>query len=235
MISFDFSRKGGKHEVLLTGIGGSIGNAILQTLEEAGSSITTISNDPNEAQSIIADFSDDAALRAAVEKSPAHLDALVLAHGFLQRGPVDSVSPADWRHLLDINLNSIYTLIHASLDRLHDKSSIVIISSTAGLDHSPIGGPHYTVSKWGLNGLVRHLCDDLGPRGIRINSICPGLVDNPMGRAFMSDAQYEACFDDIPMRRAAAPAEIASAVGFLLSDGASFISGANIPVSGGFQ
>lgn len=235
MIGFDFPRSTDRHQVLLTGIGGSIGNAIHARLCEADSHVTTISHDPKETGAILADFRDDDALRVAMEQAPAQLDGLVFAHGFLQRGPARAVTPADWRHMLDVNLTSIYTLIHAALDRLHDQSSIVIVSSTAGLDHSPIGGPHYTVSKWGLNGLVRHLCDDLGPRGIRINAICPGLVDNPMGRAFMTDAEYEACFDAIPLRRAAAPEEIANAAAFLLSDGASFISGANIPVSGGFQ
>ena len=235
MIEFDLPRSADQHQVLLTGIGGSIGNAIHTKLQNAGSVVTTISHDPKETGAILADFRDDDAMRAAVDKAPAKLDGLVFAHGFLQRGPAEAVSPSDWRHMLDINLTSIYTLIHAALDRLHERSSIVIISSTAGLDHSPIGGPHYTVSKWGLNGMVRHLCDDLGPRGIRINTICPGLVDNPMGHAFMTKAAYEACFDAIPLRRAATPDEIASAATFLLSDGASFITGANIPVSGGFQ
>jgi 3-oxoacyl-[acyl-carrier protein] reductase len=136
--------------------------------------------------------------------------------------------------MMDVNLNSIYTLIQAALPRLSRGGTIVIVSSTAGLDHSPIGGPHYTVGKWGLNGLVRHLMDELGPHGIRINSVCPGLVDNPMGRAFLSEAEYLACFADIPLTRAATPDEIAQSVMFLLSEGSSFITGVNLSVSGGY-
>jgi NAD(P)-dependent dehydrogenase (short-subunit alcohol dehydrogenase family) len=159
----------------------------------------------------------------------------VLAHGMLEIGPFAKVSPKAWRHLLDINLNSIYAILHAVVPRMAAGGSIVIVSSTAGFDHSPIGGPHYTSSKWGINGLVRHLADDLGPSGIRINSVCPGLVDNPMGRAFLSEQEYLSAFDDIPLRRAATPDEIAKVVMFLLGDGASFITGANIPVSGGYK
>jgi NAD(P)-dependent dehydrogenase (short-subunit alcohol dehydrogenase family) len=137
--------------------------------------------------------------------------------------------------MLDINLNSIYAILHAALPRMRPGASIVVISSTAAFDHSPIGGPHYTAGKWALNGLVRHLADDLGPGGIRINSVCPGLVDNPMGRAFLTEQQYLAAFEDIPLRRAATPDEIANVVMFLLGEEASFVTGALVPVSGGYR
>ncbi len=83
--------------------------------------------------------------------------------------------------------------------------------------------------------MVRHLADDLGPSGIRINSIMPGLVDNPMGRAFLTEAEYLSALKDIPLRRAAEPDEIAKVAMFLLSDAASYVTGANLPVSGGYR
>jgi 3alpha(or 20beta)-hydroxysteroid dehydrogenase len=136
---------------------------------------------------------------------------------------------------MDANVNSVYTILHSVAGKLRTGSSVVLISSTAGLDHSPVGGPHYTASKWALNGLVRHLVDEFGTRGIRINSVCPGFVDNPMGRAYLTAEQIEDAIKVIPMRRAGRPAEIAAVVDFLLGEDASYISGALIPVSGGFQ
>jgi 3alpha(or 20beta)-hydroxysteroid dehydrogenase len=225
----------GSANVLFTGLGGSIGMACYSRLRDCGAHVTAISHIDSPEFPKIADFTDDDALAASVQSGPATYQHVVLAHGMLEIGPFAKVSPKAWRHLLDINLNSIYAILHAVVPRMAAGGSIVIVSSTAGFDHSPIGGPHYTSSKWGINGLVRHLADDLGPSGIRINSVCPGLVDNPMGRAFLSEQEYLSAFDDIPLRRAATPDEIAKVVMFLLGDGASFITGANIPVSGGYK
>jgi NAD(P)-dependent dehydrogenase (short-subunit alcohol dehydrogenase family) len=222
------------HQALLTGVQGSIGEAVRDAMLAAGVEVTTLSHLPGVAD-LEADFADDGVLGAAVATIDHGLDSIVLAHGLLERGPSHEVAPPAFRRLLDVNLNSIYAILHAALPKLSRGSSIVVVSSTAAMDHSPIGGPHYTVSKWGLNGLVRHLADDLGPSGIRINAVMPSLVDTPMGRAFMDEETYLAQFADIPLRRAASPAEIASVVMFLLSDAASFVTGALLPVSGGYR
>lgn len=235
-MNVDFSLPGdGAYNVLLTGLGGGIGMAIRDRLVGIGAEVFGLSHESHSLAQSVADFSDDAALAASVAAAPDRLDAIVLAHGLLETGPAETVTPARWRRLMDINLNSVYAIVHAALPKLGEGSSIVVVSSTAAFDHSPIGGPHYTASKWGVNGIVRHLGDDLGPRGIRINSVCPGLVDTPMGRAFMSEEEYLACFKDIPLQRPANPDEIARVVLFLLSDAASFITGTNISVSGGYR
>jgi len=231
----DDSRGGHRPQILFTGVGGAIGSAILQQLRTAGCMVTSLGHLPTPETSQVADFTDDDALSASVAGIRGPLQGVVLSHGILEPGPWRDVPPKAWRHLLDINLNSIYAILHAALPKVVEGGSIVVISSTAAFDHSPVGGPHYTASKWALNGLVRHLADDLGPSGIRVNSICPGLVDSPMGRALLSEAGYLAAFDEIPLRRPATPDEIAKVVMFLLSDQSSYVTGALIPVSGGYR
>lgn len=228
-------RGDGPGSVLFTGVGGSIGSAILERLRRASARVVALAHEPADGVELLADFSDDAELRERVAEVEGDLDHIVLAHGLLEPGPWSAVTPSAWRQLLDVNLNSIYGILHAALPKLRRGGSVVVISSTAAFDHSPVGGPHYTASKWALNGLVRHLAHDLGPSGIRINCVCPGLVDNPMGRMLLDDRTYEHALQEIPLRRAATSDEIASVVMFLLSSEASFITGAHIPVSGGYQ
>jgi 3-oxoacyl-[acyl-carrier protein] reductase len=221
--------------LLVTGVGGSIGTAIINQLEKSGAHLIKLSQKGLASEGTIVDFADDIALSHAVEKISGKLDGIVIAHGVLKPGPFARVKPSEWRTLLDVNLNSVYVILHSAVHKLRSGSSIVVVSSTAGFDHSPVGGPHYTVSKWALNGLVRHLAADLGKSGIRVNAICPGFVDNSMGRAFLTDQQLEAAIASIPLKRGATPAEIAGVVEFLLSKAASYITGALVPVSGGYR
>lgn len=217
--------------VLLTGAGGSIGEAVRSRLIEDGAEVLVLTHLPGQGGAV-ADFADDEALAAAVAGF-GPIDHVVLTHGLLEQGPMTDVPPARWRRMMDVNLNSVYAIIHAAVPSMVEGSSVVIVSSTAALDRSPGGGPHYTVSKWGLNGLVRHLSAEFGALGIRINGIMPCLVDNPMGRAFMTTEDYEFWVSQVPLKRAAEPDEIAKVAMFLLSDAASYVTGANIPVTGG--
>nr|NIS43702.1 SDR family oxidoreductase [Desulfuromonadales bacterium] len=228
------SRRGAKR-VLFSGVGGCIGTAILDRLDRDGWDVAAFSHEEAERRSIVVDFEHDEAIAAAVAAAGGSYDAIVLAHGILEPGPWEDTSPSAWRRLLNVNLNSIYAILHAALPRVRNEGSIVVVSSTAAFDHSPVGGPHYTVSKWALNGLVRHLASELGPSGIRINAVCPSLVDSPMGRALLTEQQYLDAFKDIPLRRPARPEEIAAAVMYLLSGESSYITGGLIPVSGGYR
>ncbi len=223
-----------RQRVLLTGADGTIGSAIKARLESSRAEVETISHQPGLGDHI-ADFTDEISLQAAVTAADGPINGLVFAHGLLLPGTVDVVKPVEWRRMLAVNLDSIYTIIHHALPRLAAGASIVAISSTAGFDHSPVGGPHYTASKWALNGLVRHLAFDLGPRGFRINSVCPGTVEGPMARALLSNEAYEESLQAIPLGRAADADEIAEVVQFLLESRSRYITGTNIPVAGGYR
>jgi NAD(P)-dependent dehydrogenase (short-subunit alcohol dehydrogenase family) len=217
---------------LVTGTGGAIGRATARRLRADGHNVVTMGHTPGA--DIVVDFTDDEALARAVDGLP-EIRAMALCHGYLEPGPAKDVPIARFRAMLDVNLMSMYNIVHTSLDHLSAGAAIVIVSSTAAFDHSPVGGPHYTVGKWGLNGLVRHLSEELGARSIRINSICPGLIDNPMGRVFLTPERYDADAAGIPLGRAGTDDECAAAISFLVSDESSYITGALLPVSGGYK
>lgn len=222
--------------ILLTGGGGSLGSAIATELTENGYDLITLEHLHSSADTDLkADFADPNMLKHTVASIESRLDGLVAAHGILEMSGLEEVSPERWRHMMAANVDSVYAIIHYAHQKLRDGASIVVISSTAGLDHSPVGGPHYTASKWALNGLVRHLAATLGRRNIRINAVCPGFVNNPMGRLNMTDMDIERAIGEIPLQRAAEPREVATVVNFLMSNKASYITGALIPVSGGYN
>ena len=221
--------------VLFTGISGCIGEAILEKLNQGDWKVAALHHVDSPLEPTVVNFRDDEAIISAIEAIGGEFDAIILSHGILEPGPWSDTPPAEWRRVMDINLNSIYTILHTALSRMREHGSVVVISSTAGYNYSPVGGPHYTAGKWALNGLVRHLAGELGPSGIRINAICPGLVDSSMGRALLSEKQYLKAFEEIPLRRPAKAEEIANAVMFLLSAEASYITGSLMPVSGGYQ
>jgi NAD(P)-dependent dehydrogenase (short-subunit alcohol dehydrogenase family) len=224
-----------QQRILLTGIGGCIGTAVLHRLRQDGASVVGLAHEPSADADLVAEFASDSSLEKALSTLSGPLGGIVLSHGILEQGPIDNVPPSRWRRMMDINLNSIYSIIYHCLPRLAEGSSIVAVSSTAAFDHSPVGGPHYTSGKWGVNGMVRHLAFDLGRRGIRINSVCPGLVESPMGHALLTDEQYQASLSEIPLGRPADASEIADVVQFLLSPASSYMTGALIPVSGGYR
>ncbi|MBX3568669.1 MAG: SDR family oxidoreductase [Rhizobiaceae bacterium] len=223
-----------QRRIVLTGADGTVGSGVQTRLSASGWTVTTIGHRAGLAD-LLADFRSEDSLRSAMSAVGGALDGMVFAHGMLEPGPVDRVTPAAWRQMMAVNLDSIYTMIHYALPQLRPGASIVVVSSTAAFDHSPVGGPHYTAGKWALNGLVRHLAFDLGPRGIRINSVCPGTVEGPMARALLSEADYMESLKGIPLGRAAEASEIAEVVAFLLDAKSGYVTGANLPVSGGYR
>jgi NAD(P)-dependent dehydrogenase (short-subunit alcohol dehydrogenase family) len=126
------------------------------------------------------------------------------------------------------------------------RGAVVNVSSLAGRTKSALGGLAYTASKSGLLGLTRHLAFDYGPRGVRVNAICPGGVDTPMIRnaaaagaaqggeiAKVRAAHAAAMQALMPIKRLSSAEEQAAAIAFLASDDASYINGVSLDVNGG--
>jgi 3alpha(or 20beta)-hydroxysteroid dehydrogenase len=158
------------------------------------------------------------------------VDGLVNNAGIPFRARIHEVTLADWDRVLSINLTGSLLGIQTVVPLMGNGGSIVNISSVAGLTgHYPAA---YTVSKWGVRGLTRVASLELGPRKIRVNTICPGYIETPM-TASAPEAFRTANIAETPLGRTGSVDEVAPLVVFLISDESSYISGAEIPVDGG--
>jgi 3alpha(or 20beta)-hydroxysteroid dehydrogenase len=156
---------------------------------------------------------------------------LVNNAGILMFRAVDQTERADFDRILQVNLTGVFLGIKAVTPSMVKAGggSIVNISSTAGLTGLPYLGA-YVASKWGVRGLTKSAAIDLGPKGIRVNSVHPGGIDTPMLEGTDPDAPY---YKRLPVPRMGRPDEAARAVLFLASDDSSYTTGAELTVDGG--
>ena len=164
------------------------------------------------------------------------IDVLVNNAGLVHFTPIEHFNPADADKILGVNtIGPMLGAKHVSpVMKAAGKGSIVNISSVDGL-RGCNGLTLYTASKWALRGLTKSLAYELGTSGIRVNSVHPGGVDTPMGNARNLPAeQLNMAFRRVPLQRIGQPEEIANASLFLATDEASYISGAELAVDGGW-
>jgi 3-oxoacyl-[acyl-carrier protein] reductase len=153
--------------------------------------------------------------------------------------PLEMVADDEWNRIVDINLNAAFTLCRAAVPGMKRQGagSIVTITSGAALQASLTGVQAYCAAKHGMLGLTRQLAHELGPHGIRVNSVAPGFVRTNAATerqwASYSDERQRAIIEGVALKRLGTADEIAKAVVFFASDLASFVSGQILSVDGG--
>jgi NAD(P)-dependent dehydrogenase (short-subunit alcohol dehydrogenase family) len=233
----------GRH-VLVTGAGGAIGRAVVAACAVAGASTSGVDLLADAGVAAF-DLSDETAVSGAfAEAASRHgpVTDIVHAAGTLATGRVADLEVASLRGLLEANLVSGFLVAREAARLLPEGGSVTMISSQAGLR----GGAQWSVyaaAKAGILRLVESLAQELAPRAIRVNAVCPGNVTTPMSEAAiaqMASAHGEHIDDTrrrylagIPLGRFAEPGEVASVCVFLASSMASYVTGTSIVVDGG--
>ena len=168
------------------------------------------------------------------------LDGLVHCAGVSRLRRFEEQTDEDWDEVLSVNLSAAFRVARAvapTIARYGNGGSIVMISSLAW--KSGGANPAYGAAKAGVNTLVFNMAQCFGPRGVRVNAIAPGIIATDMVRNAFPGKKFEAlekaASARTPLRRLGNPEDVAEVASFLLSDKSSFITGAVIPVSGGFE
>jgi 3-oxoacyl-[acyl-carrier protein] reductase len=222
-VAQEFYRRGAN--LLLADCGAAaLGNAAVSMTEGQGEIAWTV---------IDASESQDAQRAVAVcGERFGRIDFLVTAAGIYRDEPAASMTDAQWRHTLSVNLDGVYYICKAALPLLQGGSSIVNVTSMAAHCGGSVGHSHYGASKGGVLAFTRGLARELGPR-TRVNAVSPGIIETAMTRE-MIRARGAGIIDQTPLRRIGSPGEVASVIGFLCSDAASFVTGEAIHVNGGY-
>lgn len=241
--------------ILVTGGAGAIGSAAVKRFLDEGARVAIIDRNGAAARALAASLGDrtmaieadvgevEEAQRAVQTAAKAFggLDVVFNNAGIARAvAPVHELKVEDWDTIIRINLRGIFLILQASLQVMIDqqtRGSVVNMgSSMAGWDVLS-GGAGYVASKHAVVGLTRVAALDAAPYGIRVNAICPGVVETALGvpangaKNFKSHVQHFA--DRIPLRRIGQPDDIASAVAFLASDEAKHVTGADWLIDGG--
>jgi 3-oxoacyl-[acyl-carrier protein] reductase len=225
--------------VLITGGNRGIGYAIAERFVKEGHRVAVTARSdqgPKGTITVTADVTDGPSLDSAISQVEAELgplEVVVANAGITKDTLLLRMSDQDFEEVINTNLTGVFRVVKRSIKSMMKQKfgRVILISSVVGLYGSP-GQVNYAAAKSGLVGFARSLTRELGSRGVTANVVAPGFIDTDMTKA-LPEEQQQGYLASIPAARFATPDEVASAVVWLASDDASYISGAVIPVDGG--
>jgi 3-oxoacyl-[acyl-carrier protein] reductase len=243
---------------LVTGASRGIGRAIASALANTGAHVLVhYGRSAQDAESLVADIrskggraepiSADLATpegatslaKEALSIAGERLDVLVLNAGISKAATIKDHTVEDFDNLFATNVRSPFFLVQQLLPTLDEGSNIIVISSIGA--HAVVGKPGlenpsilaYASTKGALETLVKNWAAILGPRGIRVNAVAPGVIDTDMSNFTKTEAGRDVVLGMQALKRIGKPEDVADVVAFLASDAARWITGASIPVDGG--
>lgn len=236
-----------RQTVFITGGSRGIGAACVRAFAAAGWSVAFTYRENRAlagslaeqtgALALCADLYDDKAVSRAIGEARGHfgaVDAVVCNAGIAEQKLFQDITDEAWQRMLDVNLMGAVRTIRACLPDLlrRKRGSIVTVSSIWGQSGASCES-HYAASKAALIGLSKSLALELGPSGIRVNCVAPGVIDTEMN-AMHSEETMRELADETPLGRIGTATEVADSILYLCSERASFITGQVLGVNGGF-
>lgn len=230
--------------VLITGGSGAIGAALVKEFAKIDDVIFTYNKNKEYARSLAGgnclcvpmDISDVNSVEAAagnVLREFSHIDILVNNAGISLIKPFLDTTAEEWRHIIDVNLNGVFNVTRAVAPSMVSRRSgaVVNISSVWGV-YGASCEVAYSAAKAGVVGFTKALAKELGPSGVTVNAVAPGVIDSPMNSAHLSPAELSELAEETPLCRLGQPSEVAKAVRALAEN--RFITGQVLGVDGGF-
>jgi 3-oxoacyl-[acyl-carrier protein] reductase len=231
---------------LVTGASGGIGDAIARRLHAQGATVVVAGRRREALDALaealgervrvaVAELADAGAAEQLIAAADAEggLDVLVNNAGLTRDNLALRMNDQDWQTVLDVNLSAGFRLIRGALRGMIRRrwGRIVNVTSVVALTGNP-GQANYAAAKAGMIGMAKSLAAEVASRGITVNCVAPGLIETPMTEA-LSAEQRARILERVPVGRLGSAAEVAAAVGYLVSDEAAYVTGQTLHVNGG--
>lgn len=235
---------------LVTGAASGIGLATARLLREQGAAVVLLDRQAEALEkaavelgvaSVNCDVTEPDAVERAIADAAHELggavDVLVNAAGVYRIARAVEIAPGDWDEVLDINLRGSFLVARAvarALIEAEQPGAIVNVASTSALrGYALEPSAHYNASKAGIVAMTQQLAVEWGPHGIRVNAVCPGVIDTPMLRVLNDPTCRDYLRSGLPLQRLGTAEEVACCVSFLASDLGSYVTGAALVIDGG--